>query len=230
MTIKPVSLWPGKPATRKYSVLPAWSIQDDSLTVMELRVLGALCLHANGAGVCWPSLTTLGRHVSRTTRTISRYLPRLQAKGYIRKLSYKSYPKLIKARNPRGLTTRWQILYQAAATPVPTYEDIYAAVPKVAEEPEATTSAVLHKEQGVRGIDAQLCKRLAGAFVAGVGSASGQLRMLDAQLEVAADLAAAGRTAEEIREYTVSCSLEWLAAGRSPPATLRQVVKWAGLG
>ena len=210
-------------------MLPAWAIQDDSLTLMELRVLGALCLHANGAGVCWPSQTTLGRHVSRTTRTINRYLPRLQAKGYIRKLSYKSYPKLIKARNPRGLTTRWQILYQAAATPVPTYEDIYAAVPKVAEEPEKTPGAVAHNDQGVRGIDKQLCKRIAGAFVSGVGSASGQLRMLDAQLEAAEELGDA-YTPEEVREYTVSCSLEWLAAGRSPPATLRQVVKWAGLG
>ena len=209
-------------------MLPAWAIQDDSLTLMELRVLGALCLHANAAGVCWPSRATLGRHVSRHVSNVARYLRRLQDKGYIRKLSYKSYPTLIKVRNARGLTTRWQILYQAAATPVPTYEEIYAAVPKVAEEPASAAGTATHNEQGVRGIDKQLCKRIAGAFVSGVQSASGQLRMLDAQLEAAEQLGDA-YTPEQVREYTVSCCLEWLAAGRSPPATLRQVAQWAGL-
>jgi len=39
-----------KPATRLYSVLPARAVQDEALTLTQLRILAALCLHTNAAG------------------------------------------------------------------------------------------------------------------------------------------------------------------------------------
>ena len=222
---------PEKPRTRRFSVLPARAIQDDSLFITTLRVLGALCLHANGAGVAWPSRMTLGRHVSRSAKTIDRQLRVLRDRGYIRKLEYKRYPPFIKPRNARGLTTRWQILYDGAATEVPSREAIYSPTPKVVAEVDAaaTNGAVHYKSRGVRGVDSQLVKRVTGSFAAAVSATTGQTRLLDPQAGAAVKLIEAGYTPEQIREYTIAACQEAIERQKSAPATLQQVAVWAGL-
>ena len=80
-----------KPETRRYSVMPARSIQDDDLHYTTLRLLGAICLHTNKYGICFPSRVTLGRHISRTPTTISIHIHKLITLGYIRKLNKKPY-------------------------------------------------------------------------------------------------------------------------------------------
>jgi hypothetical protein len=215
-----------KPATRLYSVLPARAVQDEALTLTQLRILAALCLHTNAAGIAWPSYLTLARHVGCHRATVERYMPALRNMGYIRKLAYKPYPRHIK-RKGRGLTPRWQVLYQGAETPVPSREEIYAPVPAVIAEPDDDNAAG-DNEEGVRGIDTELQKRVAGAFVAGA-AAAGQHRLLEPQLAAAALLVVAGRSPAEIREYTIAACQAALEARRSPPSTLMQVAKWAGL-
>ena len=88
---KGVVIRQSKPPTRLYAVLPAKSIQDDDLHPTTLRVLGAICIHTNKYGICWPSRITLGRHVSRTPKTISFHVTRLIKLGYIRKLKKRGY-------------------------------------------------------------------------------------------------------------------------------------------
>jgi hypothetical protein len=91
-----------KPDTRLYSILPARAVQDDELPHMTLRVLGALCLHSNGAGVCWPSRMTLGRHVNRAKNTISRHVSILVKAGYVRFINASPAPFWRASRTPPG--------------------------------------------------------------------------------------------------------------------------------
>ena len=214
----------GKPDTRLYSIMPARAIQDDRLHQTTLRVLGALCLHANAHGVGWPSRTTIGRHISRTPLAITRHTKRLEAYGYIRKLSHRTYPV---PKRGQGIVNRWQILYELTA-PLPTKEQFYSPKPKVIQELDDDV-AVPDKSQGVRGIDAELHKRIARAFAAGVERATGQPRDLAAQLPEAERLAAAGVTPEQVTDVTVAMCQERLAAGKSAPITLKQVAAWSGL-
>jgi hypothetical protein len=216
----------GKPDTRLYSIMPARAIQDDKMHGTTLRVLGAICLHANKYGIAWPSRTTLGRHVSRDPRTISRHTARLVQLGYLRRLDPRRYPV---PRKGAGYTSRFQVLYEGPKTAMPTKEQFYAAKPRVIAEIDDELP-VVHKSEGVRGIDADLLKRIARAFCAAVERSTGQARVLEQQLEDAAPLAAAGTTPEQVADYTVSMCLERRTAGRSAPLRLKQVADWAGLG
>jgi len=218
-----------KPDTRLYSILPARAVQDDELPHMTLRVLGALCLHSNGAGVCWPSRMTLGRHVNRSKNTITRHVSLLVAKGYVRRLKARMYP--VKRKSKAGMTGRLQILFEGKQTKLPTKEEFYAAKPKVVAEIDGeATPAEDHNERGVRGVDNEIHKRIVGAFLAGVQDIAGQHRDAIAQVEEARRLAVAGIEASQVREYTISMCIEARDKGRSPPLMLHQVTKWAGLG
>ena len=217
-----------KPDTRLYSILPARAVQDDELPHMTLRVLGALCLHSNGAGVCWPSRMTLGRHVNRAKNTISRHVSILVKAGYVRRLKAKMYP--VPRKSKAGLTGRYQIMFEGKQTKLPTREEFYAARPKVVAEIDGeATPAEIHNERGVRGVDNEIHKRITGAFLAGVQDTAGQHRDPAAQVDEARRLAAAGIEPDQVREYTVAMVLEALDKGRQPPLMLHQVAKWAGL-
>ena len=215
-----------KPETRLYAIMPARAIQDDELGHTALRVLGALCLHANKYGICWPSRTTLGRHVSRSNGTISRHFATLVKKGYLRRLQGKNYP--VPRRQPgRWYTSRFQVLYEGPGTPMPTMEQFKAIKPRVvAELDEDVSHLVTNKREGVRGNEA---RSLASAFCSGVAAASGQHRIADQQLDGAAKLEGQGISPAALRDYAEQMSLEALSQGRTPPLSIRQVAKWAGL-
>ena len=219
-----------KPDTRKYSILPARAIQDDTLGLTTLRVLGALCLHTNAHGVCWPSRETISRHIGgRYPDTISRHFKKLVDKGYLRRLQGKKYSVPRKSR--KGYTSRFQVLFDGVKTPLPTYEQFKAIKPRLVAEidGEAVETIDTKKGRGVRGVETQSLKR---AFCAGVERATGVHRSTDTSSAEAdaAILVIAGVTPTEILEATIEMSLEARKKGRPPPLSIKQVATWAGLG
>lgn len=211
---------------RRYSVLPMRAVQDQELSRTSLRVLGVLCMHSNGKGIAWPSRLTIARHIGMSPWTVSNHFKRLVEKGYIRQLDYKKYPRDVKPRG-RGLTIRWQILYDGPKTPVPTREDLYSPLPKLKLEEEPLEQVISeYNGQGVRGIEA---KSLAGSFCAGVAAAGGGHRILEQQLDGAKALLAAGVTADQVRAVAEKMSRERLAAGRQPPLNIKQLSSRLGV-
>lgn len=220
------SSYDDKPQIRKYSVIPARAIQDDDMHWTTLRLLGALCLHTNAYGICWPSRLTLARHISRSTKTVSVHVARLIKSGYIRKLQPRAYP--IKAKKT-WRTNRYQVLFDGAQTELPSKEQFYAPRPKLAEEPEILEAQeVLHNRRGSGGENADF-KILSQAFVRGVQEVANQHRIAEANHHFARSLAAKGVSPEAVRQATIEMTKQNLAKGRTPPITLEQVAAWAGL-
>ena len=215
-----------KPDIRKYSVIPARAIQDDELHWTSLRVLGALCLHTNAYGICWPSRVTIARHISRSTKTVSVHVKRLMDKGYVRKLQPKAYPFKGKSN---WRTNRYQVMFDGPQTELPTKEQFYAPRPKVAvDDPTEEAVVVTHKERGFGGENVAFSS-LSQAFCLGVERVSGSHRVASPQDETAKRLAVRGVTAEQVIEATASMTKARLRRGQTPPMTLEQVAQWAGL-
>ena len=216
-----------KPPTRLYAVLPAKSIQDDDLHPTTLRVLGAICIHTNKYGICWPSRITLGRHVSRTPKTISFHVTRLIKLGYIRKLKKRGYKIPGWERKSRYATNRYQVLYNGLATEMPTKEEFYAPRPKIVEEyPE---DVVIQTSEGVIGGSEIEIKSIAQAFCSGVQKVYGVHIPIEGSLEAARILHTKGIKAEKVMEYAENMALEWRDDNKAPPQVLNQLVKWSGL-
>ena len=225
-TFKP-AIRQSKPETRRYAVLPAKSIQDDDIHPTTLRVLGAICLHTNKYGICWPSRVTIGRHVSRTPKTVSTHITRLIKEGYIRKLTKRGYKIPGWKRNSRYATNRYQVLYDGLKTALPSKEQFYAPRPKIAEEyPEELET---ENSKGVKGGEKLDVSSIARAFCNGVQKASGVVRNVDNQLKDAETLAELMVNPEEVEEAAVNMTLERRKLGQDPPLQLNQVAKWAGL-
>jgi len=217
-----------KPPTRTYSVLPARAVQDDNLAHNTLRVLGAICIHTNAYGICWPSLLTLARHVSLRAETVSRHVQKLIKAGYIRKLQRKAYPIHIKRKSP-GITNRYQVLFNGN-DPLPTKEQFEAPRPKIVEEPsQVETQSDNNKRSGGLGDNKTDFRSLAHAFRAGVERASGVVRMADKSLKTAQILGSQGVTADQVRDAAVAMTRHQLQRGAAPPMTLEQVARWAKL-
>ena len=223
-----------KPKIRKYSVLPARAVQDESLHPTSLHVLAALGLHTNAVGVCWPSTLTLALHIGKARVTVSRHVRRLLDKGYIRKLDPKKYPGHI-VQQGRRKTNRYQVLWEGN-DPLPSREEFWAPRPKVAEVDYfvkdgkiEVDNADLDKRQGVWGKETKEYQTLAHAFRAAVERASGINRLADASFPAAKVLWDQGVTADQVRESTAAMCVDGLKSGRTPPLTLDQVAKWSGL-
>lgn len=215
-----------KPAIRKYSVLPARAIQDDELFWTTLRLLGALCLHTNAYGICWPSRQTLARHINRSTKTVSVHIKRLMDKGYIRKLQPKAYP--IKAQST-WKTNRYQVLFDGPQTELPTKEQFYAPRPKLAEDPVIIEAQDVQQNRRGSGGENPDFRILAQAFIQGVEMASGQRRLPGPNQDFAREIAERGVTPDQVKIATVEMTRHNLKTGRTPPMTLEQVAKWAAL-
>jgi len=215
-----------KPDIRKYSVIPARAIQDDDLHPTTLRLLGALCLHTNSYGICWPSRITLSRHISRSTKTVSVHVGRLIKAGYVRKLQPKAYP--VKAQNT-WRTNRYQVLFDGPQTKLPTKEQFYAPRPKLAEDPVIQEQQeVTHNRRGSGGENSDF-RILAQAFCQGVEMASGQNRLPGPSHDIGMILADRGVTADQVKAATLEMTRANLRNGRTPPITLEQVAQWAAL-
>ena len=221
-----------KPETRRYSVMPARSIQDDDLHYTTLRLLGAICLHTNKYGICFPSRVTLGRHISRTPKTISIHIQKLIKLGYIRKLNKRPYRIPGANIKSKYATNRYQVLYDGPQTILPTKEQFYAPRPKIAEEyPEENLQNVIDNSKGLKGgkINELQKKSIAQAFCSGIERGCGQPRIPDNYLKEAEIVAAAGITAEQVLEYTATLTITRLQENKPMPLTLIEVCKATGL-
>ena len=200
-----------------------------------LRVLGVICIYTNAAGVAWPSLFTIARHVDRRKETVSRHIQKLIKAGYLRKLQRKDYPKHIRAKS-RGKTNRYQVLYTPNA-PIPTREDIEKPHTAIIADQGETVDAKTNDNTksggtGDGGNGNEISTQatvLSSAFTKAVESVTGQSRIASQSLPAGQSLAAKGVTVEQVRDATVAMTKDCMRSGKSAPLTLAQVARWAGL-
>ena len=226
-TFKPV-IRQSKPETRRYSVVPARAIQDDDIHPTTLRLLGAICLHTNKYGICFPSRVTLGRHISRHPKTISVHITRLIKLGYIRKLKKRHFAIPGIKRKSKYATNRYQVLYDGPGTKLPTKEEFYAPRPKIAEE--YPDDVVTDKGRDIKG-DKRIneIKCVAQAFCSGFENGSGIHKIADNYLNDAEKLVDAGVSAELVMETTSNYVRSQLQNNKQLPAGLMELAKITGL-
>jgi len=217
-----------KPNIRRYSIIPARAMQDERLNGAAYKVLACLGMYANRYGVCWPSQITIGRHTGYGRVHVSRTMAVLIKCGYVRKLETRPYPKHIKRRSGKKVN-RYQILWEGK-DPIPTNEQFWAPA-KVIPEPgeDDFTEVDTHMQSGVQGDSNKDYQVLAHAFRKAVEKACGAHRLPEPSYQAAKLLHDQGVTVEQVRDHTAAFVREALAKGRTPPLTLDQVAKWAGL-
>jgi len=217
-----------KPNIRRYSIIPARAMQDERLNGAAYKVLACLGMYANRYGVCWPSQITIGRHTGYGRVHVSRTMAVLIKCGYVRKLETRPYPKHIKRRSGKKVN-RYQILWEGKDA-IPTNEQFWAPA-KIIPEPgeDDFTELDTHMQSGVKGDLDKGYQVLAHAFKQAVERASGMNRLPDQSFKAAKVLWDQEVTVDQVRDYTAAMCRESLKAGRTPPANLDQVAKWAGL-
>jgi len=194
-----------KSLSRKWSVMPSRAVNDRELKERELRVLGALCIHTNAAGVCWPSLETLCAVTGYAERvTIHAAMKVLKRKRYVRQLKPKDYQET----SSGWKSNRYQVLWDGDEA-LPTYEEIHNAKPLqlVADQDDAH-----NKETGGLGDvdlythtpDDPAAEAIAHTYLSAVQQATGQVRMYDNEIAHARRLALAGFTAADVRAATLN--------------------------
>jgi len=206
-----------KSLSRKWSVMPSRAINDRELKERELRVLGALCIHTNAAGVCWPSMDTLCAVTGYKERvTIHAAMKVLKRKRYVRQLQPKDYQET----SSGWKSNRYQVLWDGDEA-LPTYEDIHAAKPLqlVADQEDAHDKETgglgdlqsLSHAPGLAGrgqpklTEIELTSRnLAQTYIRAVMQATGQVRLIDNEMSHARRLANAGFTAADVEAATLN--------------------------
>ena len=201
---------------RKWSVMPARAAGDRQLKERELRVLGALCIFANRAGVCWPAMETLCDITGYAERmTIHSAMKVLKRRKYVRQLSPKDYQDTASGWK----SNRYQVLWDKD-DPLPTYEDIHIATPlQVRDEDELDANVIggmgdghslSHTPHQPSAGSALLTKNqltsdeICNAYIRAVQQATGQVRLYDNEIAHARRLAAAGFTADDVRAATLN--------------------------
>lgn len=180
---------------RPFCVVPHRAIKDRRLKMTELRVLMALGYYANRAGVCWPSMKTLGDDAGITDSEVAKAIAKLMEADCIRQLNPNDYDQ---KKGVWGHSNRYQVLWRGDE-PVPTWEEIKDAnlmqphdVRDIVEGSGARGSEEEDAEQG-RKADA-----LVAAWQAGVESALGW-RPTTSERAAALRLAALGVGPIEVR-------------------------------
>jgi hypothetical protein len=104
---------------RNWSVMPARFVSDKRLSPNDIKILAALGLYTNQAGVCWPTQKTIERFTGIGKQGIMDGLKRLERNGYIRVLKGEYWP----GQKSKWLTNRYQVLWRGNE-PLPKYEDL----------------------------------------------------------------------------------------------------------
>lgn len=217
-----------KPNIRRYCIIPARAMQDEQLNRGDLRVLMCLGMYSNSHGVCWPSQITIGRHLGVNYVWVSKCVSRLIKLGYLRKLDRRKYPAGIKRRSKLPVN-RYQILWEGN-DPLPTKEQFWAPQPKFAAlHDDDLNEPTEHMQTGVKGDGNTQYQILAQAFKSAVERASGVHRLPEPSFQAAKKLWDQGLTVDQVRDHTAAFVRDALKNGRTPPLTLDQVAKWAGL-
>lgn len=190
---------------RKWSVLPSRAVGDRELKERELRVLGALCIFANRAGVCWPAMQTLCDITGYAERiTIHNAIKVLKRRKYLRQLSPKDYQETASGWH----SNRYQVMWDKD-DPLPTYEEIHIATPLQvrSDEDEVSTNVIGGLGDGhlvSSAMDQPEAAAICHAYLRAVQQATGQARMYDNEIAQARRLAVAGFTAADVRAATLN--------------------------
>ena len=191
--------------SRRWSVMPARAVGDRELKERELRVLGALCIFANRAGVCWPAMETLCDITGFATRqSIHDALKVLKRRKYVRRLQPKDYQETSSGWS----SNRYQVLWDGDE-PLPTYEDIDNAKPlQVRADDDAQDTNVIggvgDGQVNTHTTDQPEASAIAHAYIRAVQQATGQVRLYDNEIAHARRLAVAGYTAADVSAATLN--------------------------
>jgi hypothetical protein len=206
-----------KSLSRKWSVMPSRAINDRELKERELRVLGALCVHTNAAGVCWPSMETLCAVTGLASRqSIHNAMKVLKRKRYVRQLQPKDYQETATGWK----SNRYQVLWDGDEA-LPTYEEVDSAKPLQLREDQGDKDVKeigglgdlqsLSHTHGLAGrgqpklTEIELTSRnLAQTYIRAVMQATGQVRLIDNEMSHARRLANAGFTAADVEAATLN--------------------------
>lgn len=194
-----------KSLSRKWSVMPARATGDKELKERELRVLMALCIHTNAAGVCWPSMDAMCAVTGFATRqSIHDAMKILKRKRYVRQLKPKDYQETATGWK----SNRYQVLWDGDEA-LPTYEQVDSAKPLQLRRDDEMEDA---KETGGLGDlqsqshtpDDPVAEAITHTYISAVQQATGQVRMYDNEIAHARRLSAAGFTAADVRAATLN--------------------------
>jgi len=203
--------------SRKWSVLPARAVGDRQLKERELRVLGALCIFANRAGVCWPAMQTMCDITGYAERvTVHNAMKILKRRKYVRQLSPKDYQETASGWH----SNRYQVLWDGDE-PLPTYEEIHIATPlQVRADDDELDANVIggmgdghslsHTPHQPTAGSALLTENqltsdeICNAYIRAVMQATGQVRLYANEIAHARRLANAGYSAADVRAATLN--------------------------
>lgn len=193
-----------KSLSRKWSVLPARAVGDRELKERELRVLGALCVFANRAGVCWPAMETLCNMTGYAERmTIHSAMKVLKRRKYVRQLSPKDYQETASGWK----SNRYQVLWDGDEA-LPTYEDIHIATPlQVRDDDDLDVNVIGGMGDGhlvSHASDQPEAAAICHSYIRAVQQATGQVRLYDNEIAHARRLAVAGYTAADVSAATLN--------------------------
>ena len=194
-----------KSLSRKWSVMPSRAINDRELKERELRVLGALCVHTNAAGVCWPSMETLCAVTGLASRqSIHNAMKVLKRKRYVRQLQPKDYQETATGWK----SNRYQVLWDGDEA-LPTYEEVDNAKPLQLRSDQGDEDAKEIGGLGDRQVnththDDPAAEAITHAYLRAVQQATGQSRMYDNEIAHARKLAAAGFTVADVTAATLN--------------------------
>jgi hypothetical protein len=185
--------------------MPARAAGDRQLKERELRVLGALCIFANRAGVCWPAMQTLCDITGYAERvTIHNAIKVLKRRKYVRQLSPKDYQETASGWH----SNRYQVLWDGDE-PLPTYEEIHIATPlQVRDDDDDVLPNVIggmgDTDLVSRASDLPEASAICHSYIRAVQQATGQVRLYDNEIAHARRLAVAGYTAADVSAATLN--------------------------
>ena len=216
-----------KPNIRRYSIIPARAMQDERLTGPHIKILACLGMYTNSYGVCWPSQTTIARHLGVGRVWVCRTMRILKELGYVRLLEPRPYPKHIKRRS-RGKVNRYQVLWEGN-DPIPTNEQFWAPAKIIMDIDDDVMPTETNMQTGSLRESNTDYQILAHAFKKAVEATSGVSRLPDQSFKHAKVLYDQGVTVDQVRDATVSMTKDALRSGRTPPMNLDQVARWSAL-
>ena len=190
---------------RKWSVMPSRAVNDRELKERELRVLGALCIHTNAAGVCWPSMDAMCAVTGFATRqSMHDAIKVLKRKRYVRQLQPKDYQETATGWK----SNRSQVLWDGDEA-LPTYEQVDSAKPLQLRRDDEMEDTKETGGLGDRNIyshtpDDPIAEAITHTYISAVQQATGQVRMYDNEIAHARRLSAAGFTAADVRAATLN--------------------------
>ena len=144
---------------RRFSIIPKGALAHN-LSAYDYKILAALCLYTNPAGVCHPTQETLEHITGFSKSAIATTIKKLQDLGLLRLLKPDFFPN----QKSAWKTNRYQILYDGKNTKLPSDQELKDAISYNFNQDTPQPTISIGQDQVVN-IDRDLKgKRLFGAF------------------------------------------------------------------